>query len=430
MNTASPPPSIQDNLNLRPTHQGRWLKWMLWLALLLALIAAAIGWLRHAQQNVSTPKFVTESVSLGSLVIKVSATGNLEPINQVDVGSELSGMIEAVLVDNNDTVTQGQVLARLDSSRSRDQANKSKAALTSSQAQVAQAVATVTETRNQLERLRNLSKKTNGQMVSVLELNTAEAALARAVAGEAVARAGVAQALATLNSDETNLDKTVIRSPINGVVLAREVEPGQTVAASLQAPVLFTLAEDLAHMELHVDVDEADVGQVKIGQTAIFSVDAWRNRRYPAVITRVNFGSEVTDGVVTYPTVLEVNNDDLTLRPGMTATAEITTVNRENVVLVPNAALRFSPALQAAKDTPQPSLISSLVPKPPRDKTSGSSKKTASPDGMQTLHILRDGQAVAIKVKTGLTDGKVTEIIDADLKPGTPVIIEQRADKS
>jgi HlyD family secretion protein len=383
----------------------------------------ALPWIKPAEK---APNYRTEEARNADLVVKVSATGNLEPTNQVDVGSELSGMVEAVLVDDNDTVTQGQAIARLDPSRVRDQVNKSKAALASSQAQVAQAVATVSETRLQLGRLRELAKRSNGQMVSATELSSAEAALARAIASEGVARAGVEQATATLNSDETNLAKTVIRSPINGVVLARKVEPGQTVAASLQAPVLFTLAEDLTRMKLQVAVDEADVGQVIVGQEAVFSVDAWRNRRYPAIVTRVNFGSEIKEGVVTYPTVLEVNNSDSSLRPGMTATAEITVVNRENVLLVPNAALRFTPGA-TPKNKPNDSLVSSLVPKMPRSSSQRAGKEKK--DGLQTVYVLRNAQAVPVEISVGLTDGKRTEVSGGDLSAGTPLIVEQLVPK-
>lgn len=400
----------------------------IFIALFVLAITAGgyYSWLK-LRPTQDAPRYNTQAAEIGTLVVKVSATGNLEPTNQVDVGSELSGMIEAVLVDDNASVTQGQEIARLDADRVRDQVNKSKAALASAQAQVAQAEATVKETRLQLGRLRDLSKRSNGQMVSATELSTAEAALARAIASENLARAGVKQAEATLNSDETNLGKTIIRSPINGVVLARKVEPGQTVAASLQSPVLFTLAEDLTRMELHVAVDEADVGQVKVGQGAVFSVDAWRNRRYPAVVTRVNFGSEIKDGVVTYPTVLEVNNSDSSLRPGMTATAEITVVNRENVLLVPNAALRFTPGAMP-KNKPNGSLVSSLVPKMPRSSSQRSNK--AKTDGLQTVYVLRNGQAEPVQISVGLTDGKVTEVTGGDLTPGTPLIVEQIAGKS
>ena len=276
--------------------------------------------------------------------VTVSATGTIEPTNQVDVGSELSGL------DRDDgqstrttSVTKGQVLARLDLSKLNDAITRSEAELASAEAKVLQAQATAKESRAKLERLRTVAKLSGGKVPSSTEMETAEAADARAIADVHAAEAAVAEARATLSSDRTNLAKASIRSPIDGIVLARKMAPGQTVAASFETPVLFTIAEDLAKMELQVSVDEADVGQVRDGQTATFSVDAYPSRSYPATITRVGYGSETTDGVVSYKTILRVENDDLSLRPGMTATAEIVTARRDDVLLIPNEALRFTP---------------------------------------------------------------------------------------
>jgi HlyD family secretion protein len=242
------------------------------------------------------------------------------------------------------------------------------------------------------------------------------------MADAASARANVAQAQAGVRSDETNLRKASIRSPINGVVLSRKVESGQTVAASFQAPVLFTLAEDLAKMELQVDVDEADVGQVHVGQQATFTVDAWPGRKYGAVITRVGYGSQEKDGVVSYLTLLAVDNADLSLRPGMTGTAEITTLTRQDVLLVPNAALRFSPAVAAAPEKKQSrGVVGALMPRPP-----STPKKVKAPpgNGPSRVWVLRDGTPAAIEVKTGATNGKVTEILGGDLRSGMEVVTE------
>ena len=261
-------------------------------------------------------------------------------------------------------------------------------------------------------------------MPSKAELDSAQAALDRAVASEASARAAVTQAQATLKSDHTNLAKASIRSPIDGIVLARKVEPGQTVAAALQAPVLFTLAENLAQMELQVDVDEADVGQVREGQSATFNVDAYAGRKYPATITRVGYGSQTKDGVVSYKTILKVSNDDLSLRPGMTATSEITTATRENVLLVPNAALRFTPPRQSGNgDKKNDSFVSNLLPKPP----SSTSAKPATPSGKgstQQVWVLRAGQPVAVQITVGVNNGRQTEVTGGELKPGMQVITE------
>lgn len=413
---------IHHVLGLKDRHTSK-LRRVLGLVLVLLLIAGGLAWwLTRAGQEANAPRYRTEAAATGNLVVTVSATGNLQPTNQVDVGSELSGIIEAVLVDANDPVKKGQVLARLDPSLRRDQAAKSRAGLATAEAQVKQAVATVRETRATLVRLREVARLSGGKTPSMAELETAEAALARAEANEAAARASVGQARAALHSDETNLTKTLIRSPIDGVVLARKAEPGQTVAASLQSPILFILAEDLKRMELNVDVDEADVGQVRVGQKAAFSVDAWRGRNYPASISRVNYGSQVKDGVVSYLTILAVDNDDLSLRPGMTATAEITTTQRENVLLAPNAALRFSPTATAAPKSG--SLLGSLMPSPPRSTSSRGEREGNGKSGQRKLWVLQDGQPLAIKVKTGATDGKMTEITGGELLAGMQIIIE------
>ncbi|BAN35510.1 RND family efflux transporter MFP subunit [Sulfuricella denitrificans skB26] len=395
-----------------------------WVIVVLVLFMAIGVFYLRARSAASTPQYLAEEVVRGNLTVTVSATGNLQPTNQVDVGSELSGTIESVLVDDNDRVHKGQLLARLDLSKLNDQVAKSEAALVSAEAQVDLMRATVEESRANLARLRQVAELSGGKVPSRAELDTAQATLNRATANEAGSHAAVTQARATLKSDQTNLAKASIRSPIDGVVLARKVEPGQTVAASLQAPVLFTLAENLAQMELQVDVDEADVGQVHAGQSATFNVDAYAGRKYPANIIRVGYGSQTKDGVVSYKTILKVDNDDLSLRPGMTATSEITTATRENVLLVPNAALRFTPPKQSGKeDKKSGSFVSNLLPKPP---SSTSSKPVGSPtkDSSQLVWVLRDGQPVAVPVTVGVSNGHQTEVTGGELKPGMQVITE------
>jgi HlyD family secretion protein len=376
------------------------------------------------------PRYRTEVAARGRLVVTVSATGSLQPTNKVDIGSELSGQVERVLVDDNDVVKQGQLLAQLDLSKLTDQAERSRSAATSAQARVRQAEATHLEARTTLERLREVRSLSGGKVPSEIEMAKAEATLSRAIADEAAARAAVEEAAAQVRSDETNLRKAAIRSPINGVVLARKVEPGQTVAASLQAPVLFTLAENLRQMELQVDVDEADVGRVRDGQPAVFTVDAYPGRRYPAKVTRVGYGSQVKDNVVTYPTLLTVDNEDLTLRPGMTATAEITAAIREDALLVPNAALRFNPAANAsAPKEPSQSLVSKLIPRPPRSGSTPRKARDNSARVEQRVWVLREGEAAEIAITTGLSDGHHTEVTGGKLEAGAPVIVEAMAAK-
>lgn len=395
-----------------------------WLLLLLLIAAAAAAWtVRRSAQPVEAPRYATEAAKLGALVVKVSATGNLQPTNQVEVGSELSGIVTAVLVDDNDRVHTGQVLARLDLSRLKDAVARSRASLEAAQAQVLQAEATVAESASELQRFRQVAEASGGKVPSKRELDAADAALKRAQANEAIARASVAQALAALQSDQTNLAKASIRSPIDGVVLTRSVEPGQTVAASLQAPVLFTLAEDLTKMELQVDVDEADVGQVAVGQEASFSVDAWPGRRYAAVITRVGFGSQLVDGVVSYPTLLRVDNADLSLRPGMTGTAEIVTLVREGALLVPSAALRFDPAAEdEAPSGRSGGVLGRLFIRPPR---STPQRRPTIAAGAQRLWVLQAGEPDPVTVQVGASDGQWSEIIGGELEPGAPVITER-----
>jgi len=414
-NTADPAAAI---LDITTRKHGR-RHWPIWLAVLLALGVGAYLMLGSGNGN-SKIRYQTAPAEKGRLVVTVSATGTLQPTNQVDVGSELSGTIQSVFVDDNSPVTKGQVLARLDVSKLEDQVANSRAAVNVAQAAVRQADATVQESRASLSRLREVFALSGGKVPSKTELETAEATLARALANQASATAGVAQAKATLRTNETNLAKASIRSPINGVVLTRSVEPGQTVAASLQVATLFTLAEDLAQMELQVKVDEADVGQVKEGQQAEFTVDAYTDRRYPARITRVSYGATTTDNVVTYLTTLKVANDDLSLRPGMTATAEIVTLKKDDVLLVPNSALRFTPATARAQESL--SIVSSLMPRPPRQEKSVKVKDEVP--GARKLWILKDGQPVSLSVRTGATNGRVTEIVSGDLTAGMAVITE------
>ncbi|MBU0620988.1 MAG: efflux RND transporter periplasmic adaptor subunit [Gammaproteobacteria bacterium] len=391
--------------------------WIVAAAALLLLV-----WLLYPSSGSSNGmRYITEEIARGDLSVTVSATGNLYPINQVDVGSELSGIVEKVQVDENDRVKRGQVLAQLDLSKLDDQVTKSTAAVLSAEAQVAQTQATMKETAANLARLRRVQELSGGKVPSPTEMDSAEAALSRAEANEASARAAAAQAAATLRSDRTNLSKATIRSPIDGIVLKRQIEPGQTVAASLQAPVLFTLAEDLARMELQVNVDEADVSQVKIGQAANFTVDAWPGRKYPAEIVRVGFGAQTTEGVVTYKTILKVSNRDLSLRPGMTATADIGTASLTDVLLVPNAALRYTPA-QSAPAQKSGSFVTNLMPRPPAQPRQAKVIGDGAANSSKKVWILREKQPVAVDIEVGLSNGRYTEVLSGELQAGMTVI--------
>jgi len=403
--------------------KGRlFVKMAVWSLILMVIVIVLLQWgIKH---NGTTTEYRTTQAQRGDLTVTVTATGNLEPTNKVQVGSEVSGTIASVTVDYNDFVKKGQVLARLDTTKLQAQANQARAAVQSAKASLLQVQATVLEAENDLKRLQHVHKLTEGKLPSIQEIDAAEAVLKRALADEAMARAQIDEAEATLRVDETNLEKAIIVSPINGVVLERSVEPGQTVAASLQAPVLFTLAEDLAKMELHVDVDEADVGQVKKDQQATFTVDAYPDRIFPAHITQVRYGSESSEGVVTYLTELNVDNSDLSLRPGMTATADIVVEQVKDALLVPNAALRFSPpALETGGSSSSGgSLLSKLFPRPPR--TTQKKQEETGDRKKQRVWTLRDNQPVAIPVTTGATSGIMTQVVSGDVTPGMQLIIE------
>jgi HlyD family secretion protein len=401
--------------------RGRGIRRWLVVLLLMAAVAAAVLMLKMSH-SADDFKYTTQEVRSGDLLVTVTATGNLEPTNKVDVGSELSGIIRSVEADFNDRVKVNQVLARLDTSRLEAQVLQSRASLESAKARVLQAQATVREAGSNLARLRKVRELSGNRTPSQYEIDAAEAAQERALADEASAHANVSQAKAALEVNETDLSKAVIHSPINGIVLTRSVEPGQTVAASLQAPVLFTLAEDLARMELHVDVDEADVAQVREGQEAAFTVDAYPDRVFKAMITQVRFGSETRDGVVTYKAVLKVDNADLSLRPGMTATADITVKKVKNALLVPNAALRFTPP-EGKKSAANAGLFRILLPRPPRGEAHKGSKQGIN-SREQNVWTMRDGALVTVPVSTGVTDGTMTEVSGGRVRPGMALVID------
>lgn len=435
-----------------------WSRPSTWITAVLVIALATGAYLWQGRRTETGPGYVTQPVTQGGLVVTVVANGTLQPTRAVNVGSELSGTVARVLVDVNDRVVRGQVLAELDTAKLSDQVRRSRASLASAEARVAQTDATVKEARAALGRMEEVARLSGGKVPSQAELDTGRAALERAQADARVAQATVADARAALSVDETNLRKASIRSPIDGVVLTRSVDPGNAVAASLQAVTLFNIAEDLTKMKLQVNVDEADVGQVREGQSAMFTVSAWPGRRYPARILRVGYGATTKDNVVTYLADLEVDNEDLSLRPGMTATATITATERAGVLLVPNAALRFRPAASAAggeapgADGPangapaagggavangapaaggasaqqgSGGLVSQLMPRMVRGTSTR--RGTESTSSARQVWVLREGRPAMVPVTPGATDGRFTEIVAGELAVGDRVITEQIA---
>lgn len=408
-------------MTARPLKGSGFKRYLLPGCLLIAVVIIAFGIMGSVGKSKEI-QYKTEQVRRGDLVVIVTATGTLQPTNKVDVGSELSGTIKKVAVDYNSKVKAGQALAVLDTAKLEATIAQSRAALESSKAKAQQAKATVTETLAKMEQYQKVWNLSGGKVPSQTEMDAAKASLERAKADAANNAAAVSQAEAVLKANLTDLSKSVIKSPINGIVLARSIEPGQTVAASFTAPVLFTLAEDLTKMDLHVNVDEADIGRVLEGQSATFSVAAYPNRTFDALISQARYGSSTTSGVVTYETVLKVENPDLSLRPGMTATADITVRKLENVILIPGAALRFSPPVTQGKKT-STGLVGALLPSPPKSE---SAKRDATGDSKNTkqVWVLKNGQLTPVSVIIGASNSGVTEVVSGDIQPGTPVVTD------
>lgn len=424
--------NIAENLRVSP-GKARWRKLAGWLAILLLLGAGGVfvfnKWKASAEE--SPVRYRTEEARIGDLTVTVTATGQLQPTRDVNVGSEVSGIIDSVEVNYNDHVKVGQVLARINTEKLDAQVLQDKAQLEAARAKVNDAKVTAEETEAEYKRIQDARVRSKGQLPSQHDLDTAKAAYGRAQVAILSAQAAVTQAEATLSIDQTNVSKAVIKSPVNGVVLARNVEPGQTIAASFSVTTMFELAEDLAKMKLQVNIDEADVGEVKDGQKVAFTVDAYPGRRFPGQITQLRYQSTTANNVVTYLAVIAVDNSQMLLRPGMTATAVITVKSLKNALLAPNLALRFTPTQAGAGDQPdQRSFVSKLMPgPPPMSKRTPEAEDVAARSGPH-VWVLRDQRPVAVAVKTGVTNGKMTEILSGAIAPGVPLVVESmRAEK-
>ncbi len=392
-----------------------------WLLVLLAVAAGGYLWWNSRQQQ-SITAYDTVPAAKSDLVITASATGTIQPITKVDVGSELSGVARDVLVAENDVVKAGAVLARLDTTRLLAQQEKAKAQLAAAQSRVLTAQASLDQSALALTRQLKLRART---LSTDQEAEQAQGEQSRAEANLSAAKAEVLAAQADLALVSADLGKSTIASPIDGIVLKRSVEPGQTVAASLQAPVLFTIAQDIARMQLEANVDEADIGIVKVGQSASFTVDAYRTRTFDAKVERISYAPETVDGVVTYKTYLSADNSDLALRPGMTATAKIVVESHAGVLAVPNEVLRYSPPkIQQSQGF---SITQMFMPRFPRTERS---KNPVEPDGKRNIYVLENGKPVAHRVKTGGTDGKNTIVTVGDIKAGDPLVTGTQAPQS
>ncbi|MDE2184045.1 MAG: efflux RND transporter periplasmic adaptor subunit [Alphaproteobacteria bacterium] len=379
-------PDIAERLGIivAPKKKRKWWKRKrVWIpAIIVALVGAYFAF--HGPKPVT---YVTQPMTRGTLDLTVSATGTLAPRVKVTVGAEVSGRIDALYVDFNDHVTKGQKLAQINTEATQAQ-------LSQARANLAQAQATLKLSQETLARDEALMK---AQALSPLAFDNAKADQSRA-------QAGVDQAQAQVQAYETALTKATIYAPIDGVVLDRKVSVGQTVAAAFNTPELFTLASDLTQMELDVNIDEADVGEVHEGQEATFAVDAYPDKKFAAKLISVHANSQTVQNVVTYQGVLIVNNKDLLLKPGMTATAEILTGRVKNAILVPNPALRFVPAEAITKAAPP------LKMEPGLARVWTKSGKSLKPHDL----------------KLGGSNGLLTVVLKGDLKPGDQVVTDTK----
>ncbi len=385
-----------------------------WLAAALALAAiAAFGYWQFSGRA-GTYVYSVQKAKRGDLAVIVTATGSVQPTESVDISSELSGTVRKVNIEYNSVVKAGDVLAELDTNTLEATVQSARAKLNAAKANVAKAEASVVSTKATLDRK---SELTDRRISSQQDLDDARFSYNSAVAEKASAEAQVLVAEADLRLAEVNLGRALIVSPIDGVILTRDVDPGATVAASLSAPVLFTLAGDLRKMELQVDIDEADVGQVAVGQKATFNVDAYPNATFPAEIQSIRFASETVNNVVTYKGVLSVDNGKLLLRPGMTATADIVVESISDGLLIPNAALRYSPPV--VRERGGGSIFSMF--RPPR---MGALTAPAPSGSKRTVWVMRGGAAVAVPVEIGATDGQFTAVTSGDVKDGDELVTD------
>lgn len=388
---------------------------------IISFLAIVLFFIFNGNDKSNKIEYITKKVTQGDLSVVVSTTGNLNPTNSVEIGIEVSGTLKEIFVDFNDEVKAGQILAKIDTVKLQSQVDSSTAALSIAVANQKESQVLLNNKKTLYDRTLNMYKNSGGKYPSKNELDDTRFSYEAAIESLEAAKAKVLQAQSNLKTDKQNLEKASVKSSIDGIVLNREVEVGQTLAATMSAPKLFTIAKDLTNMDLIVSIDEADVADIKKDLPVTFTVDAYPNKVFNGKVKQVRLNPVDTNGVVTYETVVSVDNEDLLLKPGMTATAKIITKESKNKLLIPNGALRFKPKMQEQKNGGV-NLVGPNMNRP-ANVARDLSKKELAP-----IFILENNQPKRVMVKVLDSDGKLTSIESEELKVDDEVIISQKSD--
>jgi HlyD family secretion protein len=434
-------------------------KRLLILTLVAAVLAGGGLFYYRAQNAAKVPTPVTAEVTRGNVVSKVDATGTLAPVTTVQVGSQVSGTVKALFVDYNAHVRKGQVIAELDPSLFQTQVDQARATLIKSQSDVDRAKVEVDDSSSKLRRAQELYDQ---KLISRNDLETAQSTAMQAEAALKSVEAQVTQARASLNQTQVNLQHTIITSPIDGTVISRNVDVGQTVAASMSAPTLYVIAQDLTHMQVSASIDESDIGRIETGQSVSFRVDAYPQQTFRGTVKQVRLDAKTDQNVVSYTTMIDVPNEDLRLKPGMTANVTVQIAANDNVLRVPNSALRFAPTPElfaalgqeppqqmagvgtgrgvagTAGQTPGRERFAQLTPEEraqsaarftPEQRAEFRDRRAAAGDpagaaggGFGRVWALRDAKLQLVRVRTGVTDGAITAIVGGELEEGDRVV--------
>jgi HlyD family secretion protein len=393
----------------------------------LVAVGATVAFARQSSAKKDQPHFTTAAVDKGRITAKVTASGTVSALVTVQVGSQVSGRIKSLHADFNSQVKKGDVIATIDPQLFEAALDQARANTAAAQADLSTAKIKAADAERQYQRTRGLGDR---NLVAQADLDAAQVAMDAARSAVAAADARLAQDRAQLRQAQVNLAYTKIHSPIDGVVISRSVDVGQTVAASLQAPTLFVLAEDLRKMQIDTSVAEADIGKLSPGMPAVFTVDAFPNERFTGTVRQIRNAPQTVQNVVTYDAVIDVANPELKLRPGMTANVSFIYAQKDDVLRVPNAALRFRPS---------PEVLATLGARDgatrngrqPRGGSGGEGQGRGDAQDKRRLWVLRDGQPQAVPITVGVSDGSLTEVASDDLHEGDQVITEvASADRS